>query len=226
MYKIEKNLNRLYRKETTFFLDPKEQLELAKKLKKELYQIYKPYPDSEKNIFYIKEEPKVILYKIKSKIPLEHREILGTLFSLNITSELFGDIVITNNHYYIYVLESIAPYIKNNLLLIKNSHIELIEVPLETLKEYHKEYESIEIIASSTRIDTVISRLIQTSRPNILEKIKNKEIILNYDILKNNSYQLKENDIFSIRRYGKYQYIGIKKETKSKNYIIECKKYK
>ena len=226
MYKIEKNLNRLYRKETTFFLDPKEQLELSKKLKKELYQIYKPYPDSEKNIFYIKEEPKVILYEIKSKTPLEHREILGTLFSLNITSELFGDIVITNNHYYIYVLESIAPYIKNNLLLIKNSHIELIEVPLETLKEYHKEYESIEIIASSTRIDTVISRLIQTSRPNIIEKIKNKEIILNYDILKNNSYQLKENDIFSIRRYGKYQYIGIKKETKSKNYIIECKKYK
>lgn len=226
MYKIEKNLNRLYRKEATFFLDPKEQLELAKKLKKEPYQIYKPYPDSEKNIFYIKEEPKVILYEIKSKIPLEHREILGTLFSLNITSELFGDIVITNNHYYIYVLESIAPYIKNNLLLIKNSRIELIEVPLETLKEYHKEYESIEIIASSTRIDTVISRLIQTSRPNIIEKIKNKEIILNYDILKNNSYQLKENDIFSIRRYGKYQYIGIKKETKSKNYIIECKKYK
>ena len=226
MYKIEKNLNRLYRKETTFFLDPKEQLELSKKLKKELYQIYKPYPDSEKNIFYIKEEPKVILYEIKSKTPLEHREILGTLFSLNITSELFGDIVITNNHYYIYVLESIAPYIKNNLLLIKNSRIELIEVPLETLKEYHKEYETIEIIASSTRIDTVISRLIQTSRPNIIEKIKNKEIILNYDILKNNSYQLKENDIFSIRRYGKYQYIGIKKETKSKNYIIECKKYK
>ena len=226
MYKIEKNLNRLYRKEATFFLDPKEQLELSKKLKKEPYQIYKPYPDSEKNIFYIKEEPKVILYEIKSKTPLEHREILGTLFSLNITSELFGDIVITNNHYYIYVLESIAPYIKNNLLLIKNSRIELIEVPLETLNEYHKEYETIEIIASSTRIDTVISRLIQTSRPNIIEKIKNKEIILNYDILKNNSYQLKENDIFSIRRYGKYQYIGIKKETKSKNYIIECKKYK
>lgn len=226
MYKIEKNLNRLYRKEATFFLDPKEQLELSKKLKKEPYQIYKPYPDSEKNIFYIKEEPKVILYEIKSKTPLEHREILGTFFSLNITSELFGDIVITNNHYYIYVLESIAPYIKNNLLLIKNSRIELIEVPLETLNEYHKEYETIEIIASSTRIDTVISRLIQTSRPNIIEKIKNKEIILNYDILKNNSYQLKENDIFSIRRYGKYQYIGIKKETKSKNYIIECKKYK
>ena len=109
--------------------------------------------------------------------------------------------------------------------MIKNSHIDLIEVPLETLKDYQKEYEEIEIIASSTRIDTVISRLIQTSRPNIIEKIKNKEIILNYEILKNNSYQLKENDIFSIRRHGKYQYIGIIKETKNKNYIIQCRKY-
>lgn len=225
MYTVEKNLNKLNHNQPTFFLDPKEQLELSKKRKKDSYKIYKPYSDSEKNIFYIKEEPKVILYEIKSKVPLEHREILGTLFSLSITSELFGDIVITNNHYYIYVLETIAPYIKNNLLMIKNSHVELVEVPLETLKDYQKEFEEIKIITSSTRIDTVISRLIQTSRPNIIEKIKNKEIILNYEILKNNSYQLKENDIFSIRRHGKYQYMGIIKETKSKNYIIQCRKY-
>lgn len=157
---------------------------------------------------------------------MEHREILGTIFSLNITSELFGDIIITNNHYYIYILQSIAPYIKNNLLMIKNSHIELIEKPPEFLENYKKEFDSIEIIASSNRIDTVIARLIQTSRQNISDKIKNKEIILNYDILKNSSYFLKENDVFSIRRYGKFQYIGIKKQTKHKNYIIECKKYK
>lgn len=226
MYTVEKNLNKLNHNQPTFFLDPKEQQKLKKKLKKDTYKVYKPYIDSEKNIFYIKEKPRVILYEIKTKVPLKHREILGTLFSLNITSELFGDIIITNNHYYIYILETIAPYIKNNLLMIKNSRIELIERPLETLKDHTKEFEHIEIIASSNRIDTVIARLIQTSRPNILEKIKNKEIILNYDILKNNSYLLKENDIFSIRRYGKFQYIRIKKETKNKNYIIECKKYK
>lgn len=226
MYIIEKNLNKLNHNQPTFFLDPKQQQELKKKLKKNTYKVFKPYIDSEKNIFYINEEPSVILYEIKTKIPLEHREILGTLFSLNITSELFGDIIITNNHYYIYILENIAPYIKTNLLKIKNSHIELIERPIEILKNYTREYEYIEFISSSTRIDTVIARLIHTSRPNILQKIKDKEIILNYNILKNNSYLLKENDIFSIKGYGKFQYIGIKKETKNKNYIIKCKKYK
>ena len=39
-------------------------------------------------------------------------------------------------------------------------------------------------------------------------------------------YKLKENDVFSIKRLGKYKYIGIIKETKSKNYIIKCLKYK
>ena len=225
MYTIEKSLNKLNRNQPTFFLDPKEQLELKKKLKKGSYQIYKPYIDSEKSIFYTTNEPRVVLYEIKSKIPLKHREILGTIFSLNITSELFGDIIVKDNHYYVYVLEQIAPFIKNNLLKIKNTNIELIETPLETLKDYKKEYEKIQIITSSLRIDTVIARLIQTSRPNVIEKIKNKQIILNYDILKNNSYQLKENDVFSIRRHGKYKYIKKIKQTKNNNYIIECYKY-
>ena len=226
MYQIEKSLNKLNHNQATFFLDPREQQELMQKLKKGTFQIYKPYQDSEKNIFYKTKKPNIILYEIKTKIPLLHREILGSIFSLNITSELFGDIIITDNHYYIYVLERIAPYIKTNLLKIKNSKIELEEVPLSTLANYQREYEIINIICSSNRIDTVIARIIGTSRPNIIEKIKNKEVILNYKVLIKNSYLLKENDVFSIRRHGKYQYIDIKKETKNKNFIIECKKYK
>lgn len=226
MYQIEKSLNKLNHNQATFFLDPREQQELMQKLKKGTFQIYKPYQDSEKNIFYKTKKPNIILYEIKTKIPLLHREILGSIFSLNITSELFGDIIITDNHYYIYVLERIAPYIKTNLLKIKNSKIELEEVPLSTLANYQRKYEIINIICSSNRIDTVIAKIIGTSRPNIIEKIKNKEVILNYKVLIKNSYLLKENDVFSIRRHGKYQYIGIKKETKNKNFIIECKKYK
>ena len=225
MYTIEKNLNKLNHNQPTFFLDPKEQQELRKKLKNKTYKIYKPYIDSEKNIFYTKEEPKIILYEIKTKIPLEHREILGTIFSLNITSELFGDIIITNNHYYIYILQSIAPYIKNNLLMIKNSHIELIEKPLEFLENYKKEFDSIEIIASSNRIDTIVSSIIHTGRNNISDLLKKKEIILNYGFLKSTSYKLREGDTFSIKRVGKYKYNGIIKNTKSNNLIVSIYKY-
>ena len=88
----------------------------------------------------------------------------------------------------------------------------IINYARENSKE--TEYEDIEIIVSSLRIDTVISRLIYTNRNNIKNLINKKEIILNYNPLSNNSYLLKENDIFSIRKYGKYKFIGIIKNTK------------
>ena len=49
--------------------------------------------------------------------------------------------------------------------------------------------------------------------------------MLNYNYLKNNSYNLHPDDIFSIRRFGKYKFIDIKKNTKSGNLIIEIYKY-
>ena len=55
--------------------------------------------------------------------------------------------------------------------------------------------------------------------------IKKKEIILNYDFLKNRSYKLKENDTFSIKGIGKFKYIGILRQTKSNHFVIKILKY-
>lgn len=225
MYNTKKNIDKIKRGEHTFFLDPKE-LNLVKgKLKKDEYNIYYPYPDSNKLILYKDKLPKVILYEIKTKIPLRHQDILGSIFSLNITNEMFGDIIIDNNKYYIFVLEIIANYIKSNLLFIRNSSVELEEIDINTLKDYHQKYEEYSIIVSSLRIDTIISRITNTNRSSVIDKIKDKEILVNYEILTKNSYTLKENDIFSIRKFGKYKFIGIEKTTKKDNYIIKYLKY-
>ena len=55
--------------------------------------------------------------------------------------------------------------------------------------------------------------------------IKTKEIFLNYNYLKDASYKLKEGDIFSIKKIGKFRYIGIEKITKGKHLIIKLLKY-
>ena len=225
MYKLEKNLNRLNNGYPTYFLDPKEQRDLKSKLKKNEYNIYYPYRDSEKNIFYKDTLPEVTLYEIKTKRKLRHQDILGSIFSLGITSEVFGDILIIDNKYYIYVLSTFRNYFESNFLKVGNNKIELIELQIDTFKDYERSYEKIELIVSSNRIDTVISTLIHTGRKYIKDMKKNKEIILNYDFLKDISYKLKENDIFSIKRIGKYKYIGSIKTTKSGNIIIELLKY-
>ena len=55
--------------------------------------------------------------------------------------------------------------------------------------------------------------------------IKKKEIILNYDFLKNDSYKLKDNDTFSIKKIGKFKFNKVLKTTKSNHIIIEVLKY-
>ncbi|MBP3841155.1 MAG: hypothetical protein IK997_03395 [Bacilli bacterium] len=225
MYFIENNLTRLKNGNHTFFLDPKELKHLTSKLKKNEYNIYYPYKDSEKNIVYKKEIPKVVLYEIKITIPVRHQDILGSLYSLNISSGYFGDILIINNHYYVYILDMIKPYFETNFTMVKNAHIKLIEHDLDYLKDYKRNYEKIELIVSSTRIDTVISSICHTSRKNIETMIKKKEIILNYDFLKNDSYKLKDNDTFSIKKIGKFKFNKVLKTTKSNHIIIEVLKY-
>lgn len=225
MYFIEKNVNKLNNRQPTFFLDPKELNLVKSKFKKNTYSIYYPYKDSEKNIIYINNVPKVLLYRIKSKIELKHQDILGTMYSLNISPELFGDILIIDGNYYIYILDLVRNYFESNFFMVKNSYIELEEIDIDTFKDYERSYERLEFIVSSNRIDTIVSNICHTGRSNINDIIKKKEIILNYDILTDSSYKLKENDTFSIRRIGKFKYNGVLKNTKSGNYIVEILKY-
>ena len=225
MYEIQKNMTRLNNEQATFFLEPDEQNELKRKMGKTKYNIFYPNNDCEKVIFYIDKKPEVILYEIKCNNELRHQDILGTMYSLNISKEMYGDIILDNGHYYIYILKLFQYYFEMNFTRVRNSSVELKKLDLDFLANYKRKYTEIELIVSSERIDTILAHICNTSRSLIKEKVKNKEVLLNNEILKNLSYNLKENDTFSIRKIGKFKYIGIIKTTKSNNYIVKILKY-
>ena len=129
-YNVEKNIDKIKRGEYTNFLDPSTLNKVQSKLKKYNYNIYSPYKESDKVIIYTNELPKIRLLEIISYDKLTHREILGSLFGLNISSELFGDIIITNNHYYITIIDSIYNLIINDYKQVGVHSIKLKEVPL------------------------------------------------------------------------------------------------
>lgn len=224
MYNIKKNIDRLNRGEPTFFLDPNLERGITKHFKNNI-KAFKPYEDTERIIIYKDLKPKVSLFKIITKEKLRHQDIMGSILALNIKREMLGDIIVDNNNYYFYILESVNNYILSYFNKVKNINISLEELPLNYLKDYKRKYKEIIINAKSNRVDLIISKLTGLSRRVIKDMISNKEIILNYQTLTNNSYQFKENDIFSIRGYGKYKYIEIINKTKKNNYLIKCLKY-
>ncbi len=224
IYAVDKNVEKIITGKYTYFLDNKLQNLVKRKINKIEYNIYKPYKDSEKVIFYQGNKPNVLLYKIICKKNIKHQDILGALFNLGIDPSMYGDIIIIDNNYYIYILDIIENYLINNLLMIGKNKINFEKQDINILKDYERKSENIELIVSSDRIDTVISSLIHSNRDIINNKIKNKEILINYEIPKKCN-KLKKDDIISIRKYGKYQYMGIINTTKKNHYIISINKY-
>ena len=224
IYTVEKIVEKVLYSNSTNFVEIKYLNRVKKELKNVKYNIYEPFIGATKVILYNK-MPNIKIYEIISSNDLRHQDILGTLYSLNISDEMFGDVVIWNNRYFIIILSSIDNYIKSNLTSIKNSKVDLIEKDPYYLKDYKQEYEECVIIVPSIRVDVIVSKIINSSRSNALEKIKNGDIYLNYELLTKPTYMLKENDIFSIRKYGKYKFLGEINRTKKESLVVKYLKY-
>ncbi len=224
IYTVEKIVEKVLYSNSTNFVEIKYLNRVKKELKNVKYNIYEPFSGATKVILYNK-MPNIKIYEIVSSNDLRHQDILGTLYSLNISDEMFGDVVIWNNRYFIIILSSIDNYIKSNLTSIKNSKVDLIERDPYYLKDYKQEYEECIIIVPSIRVDVIVSKIINSSRSNALEKIKNGDIYLNYELLTKPTYMLKENDIFSIRKYGKYKFLGEINRTKKESLVVKYLKY-
>lgn len=224
-YLIKKYVEKIKRGESSGFLDPLEIKTVISKLKKNEYEIYSVYEECDKKILYKNNIPNVKLYKINSYEKLKHQEIMGSLYSLSIDKSMIGDIIIDEDNYYFYIIDKMSSFIENSLFMIGNKYVTIEEIDINEMKDYKKKYETNNMIVSSLRIDTIVSRITNTSRNNAIELIKNKNVILNYSLLKDGSITLKENDIFSIRRYGKYKFSKVIKNTKKDNIVIEYYKY-
>ncbi len=225
---IKNNYEKVIRGEYTDFLDPSEYIYVSAYLNKNhiKYQVFKPFNDCTKVIIYKDQVPDVSLIEIKTRGVLKHRDILGTLFSHNINISKYGDIIISNNHYYLIVLSTIRNYILIHFNTINNQRVKLEEVSLDTINNYHFEYEELNILVSSLRLDNVISSLTNRSRRQTDILFKDKYILVNYLINNQKTYLVKEGDIISIRGYGKYLFDTILKQTIKNKYILRILKYK
>ncbi len=189
------------------------------------YQIFHLFPESEKVILYHTQQPNLTCYQVVSKVPFRHQDLLGSIFSHQISKNLFGDIVVLEGNFYITILSSMNDYFTSFFTTIGNQRITLKEVPLETVSSYQYQFTNKKIMVPSMRIDVVLAKLLGTSRRIVIEKMKVNEVVRNYEIVKNKALELKEGDTLSIRKYGKYRIDKIEGITKKGNNIVVIKKY-
>ena len=154
---------------------------------------------------------------------VEHRNILGAVHNLGINFNRFGDIIVLENEVYIFVDEEIADYIameftKAGRVNLDFQRVDLAEVGIE------KKYEDFEIVSSSFRIDSIVSKITNKSRSKVKEFLEQDFIKLNHVILRNGEKTCTPDDIISIRKYGRYVVKDYTQNKKSLKYRITISK--
>lgn len=150
----------------------------------------------------------------KFSSPLSHRDYLGSILGMGIDRGKIGDIFVYDDKTLCYVSEEIAGYLAGNLekigktkAKVENLAIEEIILPEEKIKEKY-------ITVSSLRLDAVLSAAFPLSRGKAQEMIEAEKAFVNWQTVKSVSSPIKEQDIISLRGYGRVKLIEIKGKTK------------
>ena len=142
---------------------------------------------------------------------LSHRDFLGALM------------IVKDNCGYILCLEHIAPYICENLERVRHTSVKCEKSNLPN--DLKNEPEPAEIFAASKRIDVVIAAVYNLSRNETSKLIKAEKVFVNSRLVTSNSYMLCDNDIVSVRGYGRFSFDKEIKTTKKGRLVLEVKKY-
>lgn len=155
---------------------------------------------------------------------LTHRDFLGSLIGLGIKRETLGDIIIKDNKGYLFCLDSIAPFVIDNLVKVKHTSVSCSicdELPQSIFPEPTEKT----VIVSSLRLDGIISAVYNISRSKSSLLIDGEKVFINGKLSKNNSIPLKENDIISVRGYGRFRFREISGDTRKGRTRIICEIY-
>jgi len=144
---------------------------------------------------------------------LEHRDFLGALLNLGIRREVLGDIFVRDEGAYLFCMDSIAQYIIDSLEKVKHTSVvcRMIEDAPATLEV---EAERIEFNVPSERTDAVICAIYKLSRTQCQQLFDAQRVFVNSRMSEHPSRPLKEGDVVSVRRYGRFTYLGAQRETK------------
>lgn len=156
---------------------------------------------------------------------LSHRDFLGSIMGLGIKREKIGDIIVLEDKAVVFSSSDIARYINDNLTKIGNCGINTEIKEVEKITVPDKKTETLSGTVQSIRLDSVLSVALKTSRSKVVQLIQSEKVQVNWKIIADASYQMKKEDVFSVRGFGRFNLSSINGTTKKGRISITVQKY-
>ena len=195
------------------------ELNIFHQIKKELYcsfQLFGGYDSAERQMVafipdalsYIWEYPINAICFMPSHPkfaePLTHRDVLGALMNLGIKREMLGDILVLSDSIVVFCIESASAYIADSLSRIRNTVVRAEQIPSADF-HYEPQFVEKDSVVSSFRLDTILADVCKLPRTAAQKIISEGNAFINSKKIQQSDYHCQDQDILSVRHFGKFQ---------------------
>jgi RNA-binding protein YlmH len=156
---------------------------------------------------------------------ITHRDVLGSLMSLQIERDTVGDILVGDSYSVVFAANlKIAQFICDNLSKIASIGVNCTIGKPQLLPELNNKVGCSKAV-SSMRLDCVLSALLDKSRSQSVSIIENGLVFINSVLVSSVIKNVREGDKISARGYGKFLIGPVLKKTKSGLLQLSFEKY-
>ena len=156
--------------------------------------------------------------------PLTHRDFLGALMALGVQRELLGDIIVRENETYLFCLERMADFIRENLTRIRHTSVYVEQVEAEDF-HYEPKYKEVDGTVASVRLDKLLALAFNASRSSLTGLIEGGKVFVNGKLVTSNGYEPKEGDLVSVRGMGRFRFQGTGGQSKKGREYVTLWRY-
>jgi RNA-binding protein YlmH len=154
---------------------------------------------------------------------ISHRDILGTLMSLQIKRETLGDILVGEGEAVVFAAPAIAALILSDVSKIGGVGVTVTEELPERLPEVRRERRS--GIAASMRLDCITAMLTGKSRSEVSRMIRAGQVSRGGQVVTDPAREIASGEHISIRGVGKFRLCDVEGETRSGRHHVAYEKY-
>ncbi|OCA85520.1 RNA-binding protein [Bacillus sp. FJAT-27225] len=166
-----------------------------------------------------------IKYPVKF-VSIEHPQVLGSLMSLGLKREKFGDILTSGDRVQFLCASEVASYITMQLESVGRASVSVSEVKLDDAIIPSETWTEDSLTVSSLRLDAVLAAIHHISRQKSQVLIQQGLVKVNWAVTENPAFECGEGDIISARGYGRARIQAIEGKTKKDKWRITAGKQK
>ena len=149
---------------------------------------------------------------------------MGSIINLGKDRSKLGDILVEDDYAIIFVHKSLETFMLEEVTRIRHTSV-MLTVEDDSTFSYIPEFKEIKGSVSSLRLDSLLALAFSSSRSKLVAYIENGRVFVNGKLITSNGYQIKENDIVSVRGLGRFKYIETMSQTKKGRYYVTLHLY-